>query len=275
MKRLLTIVALSSSLTLGLNAEASTATTAPSAQTINQSANVINLAGKQRMLTQKMSKEVLMVAKGINADANAKALQKTVALFDKTLKGLISGDTTLNLPATTDKDILAQLKVVSDLWTPFKASIEKADLATVASTNIALLKNMNKAVGMFAKASGSKLDPKMAKTINLAGKQRMLTQKMTKELLLIANGIDVEANTANIKKTASLFETTLNDLIANCKKENIKTQLQVVSKLWADYAPIVKNADTSAQALKKANEANIPLLKNMNKAVKMYEASAK
>ncbi len=50
---------------------------------------------------------------------------------------------------------------------------------------------MNRAVGMYAKASGSKLDPKMADTINRAGKQRMLTQKMTKELLLIANGIDV------------------------------------------------------------------------------------
>jgi len=275
MKRLLTIAALSSCLTLGLHAEAPADTKAPSAQTSAQSATVINLAGKQRMLTQKMSKEVLMVAKGVNADANSASLKKTVALFDKTLKGLISGDATLNLPATTNKDILAQLKVVSDLWTPFKTAIEKGDLATVASTNIALLKNMNKAVGMFAKASGSKLSPEMAKTINLAGKQRMLTQKMTKELLLIANGIDVEANKANIKKTAALFEKTLNDLIAKCKKDDIKAQLNVVSKLWADYAPIVKNADVSADALKKADEMNIPLLKNMNKAVKMYEASAK
>jgi nitrate/nitrite-specific signal transduction histidine kinase len=275
MKRLLTITALSSCLTLGLYAEVPVTTKANTTQTVNQSANVINLAGKQRMLTQKMSKEVLMVAKGINADANAKALKKTVALFDKTLKGLISGDSSLNLPATTDKDILAQLKVVSNLWGPFKASIEKGDLATVASTNIALLKNMNKAVGMFAKASGSKLSPEMAKTINRAGKQRMLTQKMTKELFLIANGIEVEANKKNIKKTANLFETTLNDLIAKCKKDDIKAQLKVVSKLWAEYAPIVKNADTSTEALKKAEKANIPLLKNMNKAVKMYEASAK
>jgi len=275
MKRLLTIAALSSCLTLGLNAEAPADTKAPSTQTSSQSATVINLAGKQRMLTQKMSKEVLMVAKGVNAEANSASLKKTVALFDKTLKGLIAGDASLNLPATTDKDILAQLQVVSDLWTPFKASIEKADLAKVAAENIPLLKNMNKAVGMFAKASGSKLDPKMAKTINLAGKQRMLTQKMTKELLLIANGIDVEANTVAIKKTATLFESTLNDLIANCKKDEIKAQLQVVSKLWADYSPIVTKADVSAEALTKADAANIPLLKNMNKAVKMYEALAK
>lgn len=274
-KRLLTIAALSSCLTLGLQAEAPADTKAPSSQTTAQGATVINLAGKQRMLTQKMSKEVLLVAKGVNADANGASLKKTVALFDKTLKGLVTGDASLNLPATTDKDILAQLQVVSDLWTPFKASIEKADLATVASTNIALLKNMNKAVGMFAKASGSTLSPEMAKTINLAGKQRMLTQKMTKELLLIANGIDADANTAAIKKTAALFESTLNDLIAKCKKDEIKAQLGVVSKLWADYSPIVTKADVSEAALKSADTMNIPLLKNMNKAVQMYEASAK
>jgi hypothetical protein len=103
----------------------------------------------------------------------------------------------------------------------------------------------------------------------------MLTQKMTKELLLIANGIDVKANTENIKKTASLFEKTLNDLIAGTKDAGIKTQLEVVKKLWAEYAPIVTKADTSDASLAKAEKLNIPLLKEMNKAVKMYEASIK
>jgi len=274
MTKLFSVVALSVCLSLGVTSQVFAEAT-PVAQTKQQSGVVINLAGKQRMLTQKMSKEALFIAKGINTDANKANLAKTVALFDKTLKGLVSGDKSLKLPATTNKDILAQLKVVSDLWTPFKASIEKGDLKAINSGNIPLLKNMNKAVQMYAKASGSKLDPKMAKTINLAGKQRMLTQKMTKELLLIANGIDVDANKANIKKTASLFENTLNDLLSGTKDAGIKTQLEVVKKLWADYAPIVKKADTSDASLAKAEKVNLHLLKEMNKAVKMYEASIK
>ncbi len=274
MKKLLTVTALSSCLILGLYAQTPTKTETPTTQSVNQSANVINLAGKQRMLTQKMSKELLMIAKGINVEKNKKELQKTMALFDKTLKGLIEGDKSLNLPATQNKEILEQLKVVSNLWESFKKSIEAKDLQKVAQQNLPLLKNMNKAVGMFAKQSGSKLSPEMADTINRAGKQRMLTQKMTKELLLIANGIDVEKNRENIKKTAELFEKTLNDLIAKCKDDKIKAQLEVVSKIWAEYAPIIKNVDTSESALKKADELNMTLLKNMNKAVKMYEASA-
>ena len=284
MKQFLSIVTIGALLSVGAIAnEANTAAKTEITQTKQQSGNVINLAGKQRMLTQKMSKEALFVAKGLDADANKANLQKTAALFDKTLKGLIAGDSELNLPKTTNPEILAQLEVVSKLWTSFKANIDKviagnADKATleaIAKENLPLLKNMNKAVGMYAKASGSNLDPQMAKTINLAGKQRMLTQKMTKELLLVANGIDADNNKQNAKKTAQLFESTLDDLIAKCKNEDIKKQLNVVADLWAKYKPIVENVDTSDAALKKAQELNMPLLKNMNKAVKMYEASIK
>ena len=284
MRRVLSAVALSACLTLVAQAEApKTDAKTEVTQTKEQGANVINLAGKQRMLTQKMSKEALFIAKGINVKANTEALGKTASLFDKTLKGLVDGDKELKLPKTTDKDILAQLKKVSELWASMKKSIdvvasgkaEKSALEAIAKENLPLLKNMNQAVQMYAKASGSKLSPEMADTINRAGKQRMLTQKMTKELLLVANGIDVDANKENAKKTGELFESTLKDLTDKCKDDKIKEQLGVVAKLWADYKDIIMKADTSDASLKKAEEMNIPLLKNMNKAVKMYEASAK
>jgi hypothetical protein len=274
MRKLLSVVALGACLSVGIQVDARA--DAPSAvQSKQQSGTVINLAGKQRMLTQKMSKEALFVAKGIDTEKNKANLAKTVALFDKTLKGLINGDSSLNLPKTKNKEILAQLQKVTDLWKSFKTKIEKNDLKAIASENIPLLKNMNAAVQMYAKASGSKLDPAMAKTINLAGKQRMLTQKMTKELLLVANGIDTDANKENAKKTVALFEKTLNDLINGTKDDGIKKQLEVVKKLLAEYKPIIANVDTSSEALEKANKLNLPLLKEMNKAVKMYEASIK
>ena len=82
---------------------------------------------------------------------------------------------------------------MSGLWSTFEPNLDavlkgdtsKAVLEKIARENLPLLKNMNAAVQMYASESGSKLDPAMATTINLAGKQRMLTQKMTKELLLV------------------------------------------------------------------------------------------
>jgi len=269
MKRLLSTIAIGACLTMS--------------SLYANDATVINLAGKQRMLTQKMSKEALFMAKGIDADKNKEALTKTEGLFDKTLTGLINGDKDLNLPKSENKEIIAQLNKVSELWKSFKTNIDKvvagksdkATLEAIAKENLPLLKNMNQAVGMFAKASGSKLKPEVAETLNRAGKQRMLTQKMTKELLLVANGINVDENKANLKKTAELFETTLKDLTDKCKKDEIKKQLGEVAKLWGDYKGIIAKADVSEASLKKAEELNMPLLKNMNKAVKMYEANAK
>jgi len=256
--------------------------------TKKQMGTVINLSGKQRMLTQKMSKEILLIAKGIELDKNKAALKKTAALFGKTLKGLLTGDASLGLPKTAAPKIIDQLKLVEGLWGNFAALVEKvlagntqADvLNAVNKQNIPLLKNMNAAVQMFAKSSGSSLSAGMATTINLAGKQRMLTQKMTKELLLIANGIDAKASLA---KTVALFDKTLkglfdgdNDLsLPGTKTAAIRAQLDIVKKLWNSYKPILDKVDTSNAGLKKAAELNLPLLKEMNKAVKMFEKSIK
>ena len=252
---------------------------------------VINLAGKQRMLTQKMSKEALLIAKGIDADTNKAALQKTVALFDKTLKGLLNGDADLGLPKTEDAAIVAQLNKVTGLWTSFQQPVaavaggdtNTAVLKKIAVENLPLLKEMNAAVGMYEKSAGSTLDPGMATTINLAGKQRMLTQKMSKELLLVANGIDVDENKANLRKTAVLFERTLKGLfdgdtelgLPGTQEPAIRAQLEVVQKLWNEFKPVLNAVDVSSEGLSKAAQFNLPLLKEMNKAVGMYEQGEK
>ncbi|MEA3276992.1 MAG: type IV pili methyl-accepting chemotaxis transducer N-terminal domain-containing protein [Pseudomonadota bacterium] len=251
----------------------------------------INLAGKQRMLTQKMSKEALLIAKGIDADANKASLEKTAALFDTTLAGLAAGDASLGLPETTDPAILEQLEVVRGQWVEFKGSIGAVlggDTSTavsdqIAQQNLPLLKEMNKAVQMYTKASGSTLDPAVATTINLAGKQRMLTQKMTKELLLVANGIDADTNKANLAKTVALFQRTLTGLLdgdadlglPGTKDQAIRDQLAAVQGLWDQYKPVLDAVDTSDAGLAKAAKLNLPLLKEMNITVKMYEQSAK
>ncbi len=261
------------------------------AATKQEMAVVINLAGKQRMLTQKMSKEALLIAKGIDIDANKVNLQKSAGLFDKTLKGLVQGDAELGLPKTEDAATLAQIDKVSGLWNNFKPSIDavlmgdtsKTVLEKIATENLPLLKNMNAAVQMYAKAGGSTLDSATSTTINLAGKQRMLTQKMTKELLLVANNISADANKESLGKTAALFDRTLKGLLEGdeglglpgTKDTAIRDQLAVVQKLWSDYKPVLDAVDTSDAGLTKAADLNLPLLKNMNKAVKMYEASVK
>ena len=248
----------------------------------------VNLSGKQRMLTQKMSKEALLVALGIDANDNRNNLKKTIALFDKTLIGLQKGDHSLGLVETINKDILDQLQRVAALWQDFKPLVvsqansdkkNKTTLEQIAIKNMPLLAAMNVAVGMYANISGADT-AELAVVINLSGKQRMLTQKMTKEFLMIAHAIKVKENQQALVNSISLFDKTLKGLLDGSKElglpsttdTKIRDQLVLVKKHWLAFSPLLQKP-ASDISLRQVAKANLPLLSEMNKAVKMYELS--
>ncbi len=262
---------------------------------------VLNLSGKQRMLSQKMSKELLLVALETDADKNMKNLAATASLFDKTLKGLRDGDATLKLPSTVSKRIIKQLdKINNEFWQEYYSLIQsvivagkvnKTQVEKAAALNPPLLKQMNKCVKLYEKdasKSGLKSNPSLAVSINLAGKQRMLTQKMSKEFLLIAYGFSVDDNKLNLVETSNLFDRTLQGLqsgdslldLPGTKNETILAQLSTVGELWTKFKPVIEDASApqtstiTVEEIKVVADLNLPLLKEMNKAVGMFAAEA-
>lgn len=116
---------------------------------------VINLAGRQRMLTQKLTKEALIVISGVNIQKEA---SDTMTLFEKTLNGLISGSKELGLPPAENPEIRTQLQRVQTYWTEFKGMIEPvlsgkrlsaSDVESINAYSIKILNEMNKAVKMM------------------------------------------------------------------------------------------------------------------------------
>ncbi len=90
---------------------------------------VINVAGRQRMLSQKMSKYAFMVENG-NTDVVDK-LKSAENLFDTSLHGLIDGSEALGLPPASP-EATQSLQVVEDVWHPFK---EALDVVLTADSN--------------------------------------------------------------------------------------------------------------------------------------------
>ena len=167
----------------------------------------------------------------------------------------------MNLSPTRDKDILKQMDVVSGLWLSFSKNVlpaisgEKIDLPfieKVARENLPLLKEMNKAVNMYEKAAGSDLND-LAAVVNLSGRQRMLTQKMTKEFLLIAAQVNEKANKDKLEKTIALFDRTLKGLrngdpsqgLSKTTEPIVLKQLTVIETLWLEYKLVLINLDIS------------------------------
>jgi methyl-accepting chemotaxis protein len=70
-------------------------------------APALNIAGRQRMLSQKMTKELFMaLSSKVGAQADYSAISKTSALFETSLQGLINGNKDLNLNPANDKTLL-------------------------------------------------------------------------------------------------------------------------------------------------------------------------
>ena len=116
---------------------------------------VINLAGRQRMLTQKLTKEALILNSGVNIQQEA---TNTMTLFEKTINGLLSGSKELGLPPVEDPEIRTQLQLVRNHWTEFKdmiapvlsgKTLEASEIEAINTHSIKILKEMNKAVKML------------------------------------------------------------------------------------------------------------------------------
>ena len=235
---------------------------------------IINLAGKQRMLTQKMSKEALLIGKGIDMEGNKRALKETIALFDKTLKGLINGDEELKLPKTKDKKIIKELQSINNLWKEFKIFIDRVatgkfkrtSLKAVEMGNVPLLKSMNHVVKMYENKYKSQLSAKTATTINLAGKERMLIQKMTKELLLIAHHLESNSYMNSLKQGGDVFKNSLFELINDkeaMKDPKIVEEIKEIQKLWEKYQDSIINTELSEEGIHKFNQKEKIFTKKM------------
>ena len=129
---------------------------------------VVNIAGRQRMLSQKMAKETLLLSL-VDSSQLRQDLQASGRLFGQSLLGLKNGSSELGLPPTSAPAILAQLNQVQALWAPVQAAL--ATLAAnqpgaqafaqarqvVIEGNLGLLKGMNLATEMYAAQAKSKV----------------------------------------------------------------------------------------------------------------------
>lgn len=87
--------------------------------------SLINLAGRQRMLTQMLAKELLLFHKTINPNLDREKIKKNIKVFDLTLKAMLNGgqaplDLSLKkyvqLPKAKNVLITKQLGKVFRLW---------------------------------------------------------------------------------------------------------------------------------------------------------------
>ncbi len=230
---------------------------------INSAAQAVDIAGKQRMFTQRMLKDYAMVGMKNTFGKPGEDLEKIVGDFEDATNSL--------LVYTKSDETKKSLEKVKTLWEPLKqtlseeASIDKA--GKLQEDLEVLLKAADDTTKLFAKESGNA----SGKIVNMAGRQRMLSQRMAGLYMIKVWGVEDPQFKDKMLKTMELFKTSLSELEkSELNTEEITKLLSKVKRSFMFFEMMNKSKSKFVPTLiyKKSND----ILKNMNSATQGYVA---
>lgn len=257
----------------------------------------INLSGKLRMLSQRIPAAACHYVAGIDPEGARALLASAEKEFHNILEGLEFGSAELGINGAEERrKTLAQLHELQKFWDPYEAAVDEvlagntdaAHTKSLITDSMAVLGSAKLLVSEISTqySNPAEMTQSSAMVIDIAGRQRMLTQKMSKEACAAWSGMS-ETAAADLAGTMQMFDASLYALIngmpgAGIKKPTtaqIAEGLQVVYKDWT----AVKDALTSiSQGAKPAPEEAARIFQglnktmaDMNKVVGMYAKAEK
>ncbi|MEM7042127.1 MAG: type IV pili methyl-accepting chemotaxis transducer N-terminal domain-containing protein [Pseudomonadota bacterium] len=262
-----------------------------------EAARKVNLSGRQRMLSQRMAKAACLMSRDISFAATYDQLTQAYNLFQRSDAALRTGDEEMGLSPEEQPEVLTALSAIDASWSSYSGIVENAvetgaveetGLETLDDESREVLKYMNIAVFKIARAY-AEVTPSvplgLTITIDVAGRQRMLTQKAVKEACLMAVSSDPSLHSDRLNETIELFDLSLKALrdgyedvgVIAAPTREIDRKLQEVASLWDPVKRILDRAAAgevlSDRDLSRVARLSEPLLQTMNEAVSLYEGA--
>jgi Type IV pili methyl-accepting chemotaxis transducer N-term len=259
----------------------------------------INISGRLRMLSQRMSSATCWLTAGGDAATYTKVTTDSVAEYDAILAALESGDEAMNIKGVEEsRKVLAAIGAVKQEWAGFRSAVTgvtdgsavEDGLAYVAAHNLDLLA---KAQALVTEVSTLYANPAEmlladALVIEIAGRQRMLTQRMAKESCAVVTGNAALGTAEGLGKTMKLYVASITALregnetvgIKPPPTDDIKAALDAVWEGFQKVLPRLEAVQTGTLTGVNEESLSIPtdlqkLVGMMNDAMKLYTGAAK
>lgn len=234
-------------------------------------ASLINLCGRQRMLSQRMLAAWIRIGRKLAPAAAMVMLRRLSNQFECELTRLQQ----LQLRGA----FAQKLAELQQRWLPYRQALltEAPGLAGVDRV-VALSESVLEAADQLTRAAEQRCGTAAARRINIAGRNRMLSQRLTRLHLLRAWGAAEQAADALIGNCHREFDANLAELHASAADTpEILAQLGAVADQWQHFRHACERMARHDLRKKQAQDllnASDQLLRPLETAVKLYERLA-
>ena len=242
---------------------------------------VINIAGRERMLSQKMSKEAFML--NAQDSINLSELNRAMSEFQDGLNILRFGDEQHSYTSTTNKMIILQLDTINQKWADYNTSLNRFIMAITAINQhkTYLDRNSKEMLQLSENIVRAMVKNNLsAKDIYAASEQGMLTQRMVYHLTRY-NNVWEHQSLQDFFDAHDQYNTTLKRLTADkrlAQLPDVKKAIVAASAFWQEYSrhanSIANDERVLVSSLIKIAYQNIALLNEIEIAVGMYETES-
>lgn len=238
---------------------------------------IINISGKQRMLTQKMSKEIFYIKQKQQVDF--RELNAAIDTFGTNLLDLMDGNNIKGIYPPQEAKIREKLEEVSVQWEPFRTKL--LEIQSAITKEKPLVEVFTQRVTTMLEKSDAIVQVMVAhqmegKFIDLSGRQRMLSQRMG---LFVERYLrtDNENDFQQFLKAKNLYSQTIQSFIDDPKVKAIAPVYKSVKdayEYWSNYEKYLDELLSLSHELNIATnyiyEKNIKILNTMDDAVWLY-----